>query len=108
MGEVYTYYYPNEKPQIISGPLQGRGRAWVRGSYPPPDYPSPLNVRVGEAGIKAWTVIEWLQLADNDEAKILEGYGRIIEREDVEAARWVYQQYAKEIDHRIAQELEPV
>ncbi|MDE3095231.1 MAG: hypothetical protein KGK07_04415 [Chloroflexota bacterium] len=53
-------------------------------------------------------VIEWLQLADNDETKALEGSGHIIERKDDEAARWVYQQYADEIDHRIAQELAPV
>jgi len=108
MAETYTYYYPNKKPEIRSEPVAGRGRAWVRGSYAPPVYPSPLDVRVGEAGIKAWMVIEWLQLADNDEAKVIEGYGHVVEREDIAAARWVYQRYAAEIDRRIAQELEPV
>jgi uncharacterized protein (DUF433 family) len=105
-GEIFTYYSRNHEPEIRSGPLHGKGKAWVRGPYRPPDYPSPLNVRVGSAGIKVWMVIQWLRLCDWDEKELLERYGEVLTRGDVEAARWFYEDNKDVIDRRVAEDLE--
>ena len=107
--QTYTYYYPDGKVEIVEdAPLAGRGKAWVVGVYNPPVYPSPLNVRVGDAGIKVWMVINWLRLCDEDVDTLLKHYGQVLQREDVEAAKWYYQQDRETIDRRLSEEAEGV
>jgi hypothetical protein len=104
--ETYTYYYPNPEGEVRQGPLQGEGRAWVPGEYRHPDYPSPLTVRVGEAGVKVWMLSQWLDLTHDDEAELQRRYGvhlRLTHR-DIEAARWYREQYREMIDERIREE----
>ncbi len=107
--QTYTYYSPDH-PQgkvIKDERLAGRGRAWVLGSYKHPVYPSPLNVRVGNAGIKVWMVINWLQLCNGDRQLLLERYGQVLEPGDIAAAVWYYHENQEAIDQRIAEEPEP-
>ena len=105
VGETYTYYYPDGKVETVKGGrLDGRGKAWVLGDYKPPVYPSPLNVRVGDAGIKVWMVINWLRLCDDNVDTLLKHYGQVLQREDIEAAKWYYQQDKETIDRRLAEE----
>ena len=105
--ETFTYYYPDGRVEIVpDAPLDGHGKAWVDGSYEPPVYPSPLNVRVGKAGIKVWMVINWLRLCDHNVDLMLERYGHVLTREDVEAAKWYYEQYKDWIDQRLREEEE--
>ena len=106
--QTYTYYYPDGKVEIVKdAPLAGRGKAWVLGAYKPPDYPSPLNVRVGDAGIKVWMVINWLKLCSADRQLLLERYGQVLEPEDIDAAVWYYRENEEAIDRRIAEEMQP-
>jgi uncharacterized protein (DUF433 family) len=105
--QTYTYYYPDGQIKIVQdAPLAGRGKAWVLGAYRPPVYPSPLNVRVGDAGIKVWMVINWLKLCDGNVARLLQAYGQVLEREDVEAARWYYEENRDLIDREISDQTE--
>ena len=108
--QTYTYYSPDQaKGKVIeNAPLAGRGKAWTLGSYKHPVYPSPLNVRVGDAGIKVWMVINWLRLCDDDAEVLRTRYGNILEREDIEAAKWYYQQDRETIDRRLREEAEGV
>jgi len=102
--EVYTYFYPNERGEVIEGPLRGHGRVWVFGRYAHPDYPSPLSVRVGDAGVKVWMVSQWLDLSRDDEADLKRRYGDMLTHEDIEATRWYRSLYRDEIDERIREE----
>lgn len=105
--QTYTYYYPDGKVKIVEdAPLAGRGKAWVLGAYNPPVYPSPLNVRVGDAGIKVSMVIEWLRLCDEDVDMVLKQYGQVLQREDIEAARWYYEENRDLIDRELREETE--
>jgi uncharacterized protein (DUF433 family) len=100
--QTYTYYYPDGKVEIVKdAPLAGRGKAWVLGAYNPPVYPSPLNVRVGDAGIKVWMVISWLQLSDDNVEALLERYGHVLTPGDIEAARWYYEKNKDLIDREL-------
>lgn len=107
--QTYTYYdadHPHGK--VVQGaPLAGRGKAWTLGSYVHPVYPSPSNVRVGNAGIKVWMVIDWLQRCGDDQEELLARYGHVLEPRDVDAALWYYQENREAIDREIAEELEP-
>ena len=106
--QTYTYYSP-EKPQgevVKDAELQGKGKAWTLGEYKHPTYPSPLNVRVGNAGIKVWMVIQWLELCDGDVAELQRRYPATLEQEDVEAARWYYDGHREWIDQRLKEEAE--
>ncbi len=109
MTQTFTYYQPDAAPETSSGWREGhgRGKAWVRGTYTPPDYPSPLNVRVGDAGIKVWMVMRWLKELNNDSKRVIGVYDSVLTPEDIEAARRFYADHAEEIDARIEQELEP-
>lgn len=105
--QTYTYYYPDGKVKIVKdAPLAGRGKAWVLGAYEPPVYPSPLNVRVGNAGIKVWMVINWLRLCDENVDTLLKHYGQVLQREDIEAAKWYYKQNRDAIDQKLIEEAE--
>ena len=105
--QTYTYYYPDGRVEIVEdAPLSGRGKAWVLGSYQHPVYPSPLNVRVGDGGIKVWMVIQWLNLCDNDFDELRRRFGDILELEDVDAAKWYYERYREWIDQRLREEEE--
>lgn len=107
--QTYTYY-SHEEPEgriVEDAPLAGRGKAWVLGSYGHPVYPSPLNVRVGDAGVKVWMAINWLRLCDNDRKLLAERYGQMLTPEDIDAAIWYYEQNRQAIDQRIAEEMEP-
>ena len=106
--QTYTYYTPDEPhgKAVPDAPLDGRGKAWVLGSYSHPTYPSPLNVRVGDAGIKVWMVIHWLRLCDDDFETLSERYGSILEREDTAAAKWFYENNREAIDRRLEEEAE--
>jgi uncharacterized protein (DUF433 family) len=104
--QTYTCYTPDE-PQgrvIEDAPLAGHGRAWTLGKYRHPVYPSPLNVRVGDAGIKVWMVIYWLQLCNDDYDELVRRYGHILTPEDIEVARWFYKNNRSEISDRIKDE----
>ena len=106
--QTYTYYTPDE-PQgriVEDAPLAGRGKAWTLGSYRHPTYPSPLNLRVGKAGIKVWMVINWLGLCDGNVATLLERYGNVLQQEDVDAAKWYYEEHKEWIDQRIREDEE--
>jgi uncharacterized protein (DUF433 family) len=89
---------------VRDAPLEGRGKAWTLGEYNHPVYPSPLNVRVGDAGIKVWTVIEWLRANDNEERQVLERYGQVLDPKDLKAAIWYYEHNKDAIDRRLAEE----
>jgi uncharacterized protein (DUF433 family) len=104
--QTYTYYDPDYPTGRIEedAELQGRGRAWTLGSYEHPVYPSPLNVRVGNPGIKVWMVINWLRLCDDDVDTLLERYPQTVAREDVDVARWYYEKHKEVIDRRLEEE----
>ncbi len=109
VSQTYTYY-SSEKPEgevVENAPLVGRGKAWTLGSYLHPTYPSPLNVRVGDAGIKAWMVVSWLQQVDGDRELLLVSHGQVLEAEDVAAALWYYKKYKDSIDQKITEESSP-
>ena len=106
--QTYTYYSP-DRPQgevFEDAPLAGRGKAWTLGAYKHPTYPSPANVRVGDAGIKVWMVILWLQLSDNSVDILRERYGQVLTPEDIDAAKWYYENHKEWIDHRLREEEE--
>jgi len=107
MPQVYTYYYPDRPPEIRREPLNGKGEVWVRGAYTPPENPSPLNVRVGESGVKIWMVIQWLKLSDNDPDFLLRRYGDVVSEEDVHNAIWFYEKHRAAMDQRIQEEMQP-
>ncbi len=106
--QTYTYYTPDEPTGRIveDAPLAGRGKAWTLDAYRHPTYPSPLNVRVGDAGIKVWMVINWLQLCDDDVGTLLQRYPMTVTRDDVEAARWYYEKSKHAIDRKLEEEAE--
>jgi uncharacterized protein (DUF433 family) len=91
---TYTYYESDGTVRVVRDePLDGRGRAWVDGAYEPPVYPGPLSVRVGEGGVKVWTVIKWLRFyEDNVDRVVAAAYQPLLSSEDVEAARNYYEQ----------------
>jgi len=106
--QTYTYYTP-KTPQgeiVEDDTLQGHGRVWTLGAYEHPTYPSPANVRVGDAGIKVWMVIKWLKLCDNDVDSLLSRYPNTVTREDVEVALWYYERYKDWIDQKLSEEAE--
>ncbi|MHB8378112.1 MAG: hypothetical protein ACYDEB_14330, partial [Dehalococcoidia bacterium] len=83
MAEIYTYYYPNAEPETAPGPLRGHGRAWVDGEYRPPTFPSALNVRVGDAGVKVVAVIRYLRAYDGDTEAVLHSWSPLLAQEDI-------------------------
>jgi len=101
-----TYYTPDEPSGRIvkDAPLRGHGKAWTLEAYEHPTYPSPLNVRVGDAGIKVWMVILWLGLCDDDFEELERRYGNILTREDIEVAKWYYDLHKEWIDPRLEEE----
>ena len=104
--QTYTYYTPEEPTGRVvkDAELKGTGRAWTLGEYGHPVYPSPLNVRVGNAGIKVWMVIYWLQLCNESYDELVRRYGHVLEPDDIDAARWFYERYKPEIDERLEEE----
>ncbi|MEX2226395.1 MAG: hypothetical protein WEB52_08100 [Dehalococcoidia bacterium] len=109
--DVFTYFARDGQSEVVHGSLEGRGRIWVRGEYQGNDVPSPLNVRVGDSGIKAWMVILWLNVSEQgNREKLLRDFESVLTREDLENALWFYENspMAKEsIDQRIGEELQP-
>lgn len=107
MSETYTYYSPDEPhgKTVVDAPLAGRGKAWALGEYKHPVYPSPLNVRVGDAGIKVWMIINWLREFANDKQRVLAQYGQVLEPEDLDTATWYYHENQEAIDKRLAEEV---
>ena len=106
---TYTYYEPGGNARIIEdAPLAGGGTAWVEGAYKPPVYPSPLSVRVGDAGIKVWIVMKWLRFYKDDTDKVLAAYAPTLNRQDVEAALAYYQQNKQTIDEKLQGEPDTV
>lgn len=103
--QTFTYYSPEEPTGHVvkDAPLSGRGKAWTLGEYHHPAYPSPLNVRVGDAGISVSTVITWLKANSNDPNRTLERYGQVLQAEDIAAASWFYSKYKEEIDAELAE-----
>jgi len=106
VSQTYTYYTPDSPQGIVieDSPLQGRGRAWTLGEYRHPVYPSPLNVRVGDAGIHVSLVVSWLRSCGDDVDLLLERYGQLLTREDVEAAQWYYRENGELIDRELREE----
>ncbi len=106
--QTYTYYTP-EAPHgeiMVDDTLHGRGRVWTLGAYKHPTYPSPANVRVGDAGIKVWMIVQWLRLCDDDIDVLLRRYPDTVTREDVEVTLWYYERYKDWIDQRLKEEAE--
>lgn len=111
MAQAFTYFHQDGRSEVRTqpkGPLPQTGEVWVRGRYAAPDAPSPLDVRVGEAGIKVWMVIQWLTLSGRDVEALLKGYGDVLTREDVNSALWYYEQNRQAIDTRVQEEMQPV
>jgi uncharacterized protein (DUF433 family) len=107
MTQRFTYFKPDGTSEVRTqpgAPLPATGDVYVRGAYEPPDYPSPLNVRVGKAGIKVWMIIQWLKLSGFEEDDVVARYGGALEHEDVQAALWFYRLNQEEIDERIQEE----
>lgn len=103
--QTYTYYDTDGSVKIIEdAPLAGRGKAWVEGAYKPPVYPSPLNVRVGDAGVKVWMVIGLLRSFGQNVEALLKRYGDTVQREDIEVAAWYYHENKDAIDRKLAEE----
>lgn len=104
--KAITYYTPEEPTGrvVTDAPLEGQGKAWTLGSYEHPTYPSPLNVRVGNAGIKVWMVIQWLRLCDDDYDVLVRRYGNSLTKSDVDVARWYYNLHKEWIDPRLEEE----
>ena len=109
VSQTYTYYTPDQpEGEIVeNAPLAGRGKAWTLGAYLHPTYPSPLNVRVGNAGIKVWMVISWLRQADDDRELLLARHKQVLQAEDVDAALWQYKKSRDAIDQEISEESAP-
>lgn len=80
------------------------GRVWVDDEYADPVYPSPLSMRVGEAGIKVWMVIAWLRSHGDNREAVLERYGEALKPEDVDAAIEYYEANRTAIDRKLAEE----
>jgi uncharacterized protein (DUF433 family) len=107
VGQTYTYYYPDGSSRVAENEeLSAVGAVWTAGKYVAPTHPSPVEVRVGNAGVKVWMVINWLRLAENDTRSLMERYGQLLQPEDVDAARWYYERNREAIDERIQEELE--
>lgn len=87
---------------VKGAPLAGHGKAWTLGEYKHPAYPSPLNVRVGEAGLHVWFLIQWLQQLGGDKRALLARYGQVLHPEDVSVALWFYDRHKEEIDQKLA------
>lgn len=106
--KAVTYYTPDEPTGRIvrDARLAGHGKAWTLGAYEHPTYPSPFNVRVGDAGIKVWMVILWLKLSDDDFNELVRRFGNALEPEDVETARWFYESNKQAIDQKLREEEE--
>lgn len=104
--ETYTYYSPDAPRGVVieMAPLAGRGKAWVQGSYQHPVYPSPLDVRVGDAGVHVWLVIKWLKAAADDTNRVLDRYDQVLATEDIAAASWYYEKYKDWIDQKLSEE----
>lgn len=105
VGQTYTYYQPDGGVNVIrDAPLVGLGKAWVEGAYVPPVYPSPLNVRVGNSGIKVWIVIKWLRFYKGDVDKVLTSYAPTLNREDVDAALAYFKGNEQAIEEKLRDE----
>jgi uncharacterized protein (DUF433 family) len=102
--EVFTYYRPDGRIEVREGELHADGAAWIDGSYPPPLFPSAVNVRVGKTGIAVATIIAYLRAADGDVEKVLAQWSPLLERQDIEMAMWFYNHTEadkREIDARL-------
>lgn len=106
MAQEFTYYYTDGRVEVKSGPLSGRGVVWIDGAYYPPTYPSALNVRVGDPGVRVIAVIRGLQAYHGEPEGVLQEWKPLLLREDIEAAVNFYEQPAnrEQIDHQIAQD----
>ena len=104
--QTYTYYSPEDPTGRVveDAPLAGHGKVWTLGKYVHPVYPSPLNVRVGNAGINVWMVIQWLRLLENDREALLTRYGSVIDQDDLAAAEWYYGPHKDWIDQKLEEE----
>lgn len=104
----FTFLFRDRPPEIKRAPVERGGQIWARGAYEEPDVPSPLDVRVGNAGIKVWMVIQWLKASDHDQASLLRRYGEVLDANDVDNALWFYERNGAVIDERIEEEMQPV
>lgn len=109
MTQRFTYFKRDGSSEVRTQPnaeLPTTGDVYARGAYEPPDYPSPLNVRVGKYGITVWMIIQWLKLNAFDYDRVLARYGDTLDRADIDAALWFYNDNPEAIDERIAEEVE--
>ncbi len=51
-------------------------------------------------------VILWLRLCDDSLNELRRRYGDVLQREDVEAAKWYYQEHKEPIDQMLREEEE--
>ena len=106
MSEEFTFISEDGTAEVRvqpEGPLPHKGEVWIRGRYDD-IRPNPLNVRIGKAGVKVWMAIHWLRSSEDDVAILRRRFGNILEAEDIDAARWYYEQNKAEIDERLREE----
>lgn len=98
---VFTYFDDDGMPSVSTEvPHAGVGKVWVRGSYQPPVYPSPLDVRIA-GGNKVWLIIDMLD--GRTPAEVAEVYAPYMTEADVEAAIRFYRRNRDAIDGKIAE-----
>ena len=103
MPTSYTYYCPGGRVEVKSAALRGRGVAWVDGPYHPPTYPSALNVRVGEPGVRISAIVGSLRAYGGDIDAVVRIWSPLLTREDVQAALEFDHrpENSNEIDHKL-------
>jgi uncharacterized protein (DUF433 family) len=80
------------------------GNVWADGEYREPVYANPLSIRVGEAGIKVWMIISYLQSRGGDVAAVLERYAPLLTEADIDAAISYYVAHKSAIDEKLEEE----
>ena len=104
--QIYTYYDPSyPEGKVVEGAAPSRrGKAWTPGSYRHPVYPSPLEVRVGDAGLKVWMVIQLLRACNNDAEELVRRHRETVGHDDIQVAAWFYQNNREAIDRKLEEE----
>jgi uncharacterized protein (DUF433 family) len=103
---TYTVYTPDEpRGRVIrDAELEAGGKVWTRGAYAHPVYPSVLDVGVGNTGMSVWAVTQALRRVGGDAQALVREYDGYLTLEDIEAARWFYEENKKIFDEELERE----